>query len=332
MRIPTTRRQFLGVAGLGAVVVPTAWARVETGPWDIKLGIATYTFRNFERTKAIEMIRRVGTPWVSVKNTPQQLATNSTPAQARAARRAFDDAGLKVMSIGNIDMTKAATVDDLRPLFELAKNFGAPMMVCAPTQANLANVERLVREYDIRIAIHNHGPEDRHFPSAQSVLEAVSGLDARCGLCMDLGHAYRAVRTPRLLAAEAVRKRDASAVSNSEIVGALQDAVKARSGQTVYDDDPVKIIEPAGARLFDMHMKDLKDLTNKDSQCDVGDGQMPIPAIFQELSKIRYQGCVNLEYEINGDNPLPGVERSFRYMRGVLARLAASRTTLCTTS
>jgi sugar phosphate isomerase/epimerase len=175
------------------------------------------------------------------------------------------------------------------------------MMVCAPTQANLQAVERMVREYDIRIAIHNHGPEDRHFPSAQSVLEAVGGLDARCGLCMDVGHAYRATRTAHL------RESDA-----------------ARRGDAVYADDPVNTIAIAGARLFDMHIKDLTDLTGKDSQCDVGDGEMPVPAILRALKRIRYAGCVNLEYEINGGNPMPGVERSFSYMRGVLAGLAAA--------
>jgi len=326
MKTPTTRRGFLGAAGLAGLgsMVTLASAHDEPTPWGIKLGIATYTFRNFERSKAIEMIRQVRTPWISVKNTPQQLATNSTPEQARAARQAFDAAGLKVMSIGNIDMTKANTVDDLRPLFELAKSFGAPMMVCAPTHANLKNVEQMVREYDIRIAIHNHGPEDHHFPSAQSVLEAVSGLDPRCGLCMDVGHAYRAVRMPRLLAAEAARKGNAADISNSAVIGALETAAAVRTGATVYDDDPVKIIAVAGARLLDMHIKDLKDLTNKDSQCDVGDGEIPVPAIFQELKKINYQGCVNLEYEIDADNPLPGVERSFKYMRGVLAGLAAA--------
>jgi len=327
MRIPTTRRGFLGaasLAGLGAVAAPTASARVETTPWGIKLGIATYSFRKFERPKAIEMIRQVRTPWISVKNTTQQLATNSTPEQAREARQAFDAAGLKVMSIGNIDMTRANTADDLRPLFELAKNFGAPMMVCAPTHANLKAVEQMVREYDIRIAIHNHGPEDKHFPSAQSVLEAVSGLDPRCGLCMDVGHAYRAVRVPRLLAAEAARKGNAADVSNVEVVAALRRAAAARAGGTGYPDDPVNIIASAGARLLDMHIKDLKDLTDKDSQCDVGDGVMPVPEIFRELRKINYQGCVNLEYEINADDPLPGVQRSFRYMRGVLAGLAAA--------
>ncbi|MGA2153333.1 MAG: sugar phosphate isomerase/epimerase [Bryobacteraceae bacterium] len=327
MKTPTTRRAFLSaasLAGLGVVAAPGAAARAETTPWEIKLGIATYSFRKFDRPKVIEMIRQVRTPWISVKNTPQQLATDSTPEQARSARQAFDAAGLKVMSIGNIDMTKANTVDDLRPLFELAKNFGAPMMVCAPTQGNLKAVEQMVREYDIRIAIHNHGPEDPHFPSAQSVLKAVSGLDPRCGLCMDVGHAYRAVRVPRLRAAMAAVKGDVSNTSNSEIVGALWEAAAARRGETTYEDDPVNVIAPAGARLFDMHIKDLKDLTDKDSQCDVGNGEIPVRDILEKLTKIHYQGCVNLEYEINADDPLPGVVRSFRYLRLVLTDLAAA--------
>ena len=90
MHTPTTRRGFLGaagLAGLGAVAAPTASARVDPTPWGVKLGIATYTFRKFERPKVIEMIRQVRTPWISVKKTPQQLATNSTPGQARERAR-----------------------------------------------------------------------------------------------------------------------------------------------------------------------------------------------------------------------------------------------------
>ena len=89
-------------------------------------------------------------------------------------------------------MTKAKTVEDLRPIFEWAKAARLPMMVCAPTHDNIHAVEAMVKEYNIRIAIHNHGPEDKHFPTPQSVLEAVRPLDRRCGLCMDIGHTERA--------------------------------------------------------------------------------------------------------------------------------------------
>jgi sugar phosphate isomerase/epimerase len=143
-------------------------------------------------------------------------------------------------------------------------------------------VESLVKEYNIKIAIHNHGPEDKNFPTPQSVLEVVRPLDPRCGLCMDIGHS-------------------------------------ARTGI-----DLVKTIQDAGSRLIDMHVKDLRDLSKKESQCDVGDGAMPFPAIFKQLHKMNYQGCVNLEYEIMENDPMPGMQRSFSYMRGVLAGLAAA--------
>jgi sugar phosphate isomerase/epimerase len=143
-------------------------------------------------------------------------------------------------------------------------------------------VEMLVKEYNIKMAIHNHGPEDKHFPTPQSVLEVVSKMDPRCGLCMDIGHS-------------------------------------ARTGV-----DLTKTIAGAGGRLLDMHVKDLRDLSKKESQCDVGDGEMPFPAIFKQLKKMNYQGCVNLEYEINDKDPLPGMQRSFSYMRGVLTGLAAA--------
>ena len=79
----------------------------------------------------------------------------------------------------------------------------------------------------------------------------------------------------------------------------------------------VEEIANAGPRLFDMHFKDLKKRNDKASQCDVGEGVMPVVAIF----KAGYRGCVNLEYEINSDNPLPGMLHSMGYMKGVLAGL-----------
>jgi sugar phosphate isomerase/epimerase len=284
MKNQATRRGFLGVAagiaGLGALEVTPASAVIEPTPWGIKLGVATYSFRNFDRAKTIEMIQALKTPWVSIKDV--HLKQNLTPEEWQEGRKQFEAAGLKIMSGGNVDMTKDTTVEQLRHHFEYAKYTGMPMMVCAPTHGNIKMVESLVKEYNIKIAIHNHGPEDKNFPTPQSVLEVVRKLDPRCGLCMDVGHSERA------------------------------------------GVDVVKAIPEAGDRLFDMHVKDLADLKVKESQCDVGDGKMPFPQIFKQLKKMNYQGCVNLEYEINGKDPLPGMQRSFSYMRGVLAGLAAA--------
>ena len=279
----TSRRSFLGtaagVAGLSALPVRPASAEIEPEPWGIKLGVATYSLRNFDRTKAIEMIRSLKTPWVSIKEV--HLSQKASPEELEAGRREFEAAGLKIMSGGNVDM-KETTIDGLRSHFEYAKHAGIPMMVCAPTPDNVKLVEALVKEYNISCAIHNHGPEDKFFPTPQSVLKAVRDLDPRMGLCMDVGHS-------------------------------------ARTGV-----DVVQTIAEAGSRLLDMHVKDLADLSKANSQCDVGDGKMPIPGIFKQLKKMNYHGCVNLEYEINAKDPLPGMQRSFSYMRGVLASLAAA--------
>jgi sugar phosphate isomerase/epimerase len=284
--IQTSRRGFLGtaagIAGLSSVALGPASARIEPEPWGIKLGIATYSFRNFDRAKTIEMVKALQTPWISVKDVDKQLSHKSSPEELRQARKEFDDAGLKVMSVGNVDMKQAPTPAAMRAIFEWAKNFGAPMMVCIPSHETVKLLEPLVKEYNIKVAIHNHGPEEKDFPTPQSVLEVVKNLDPRCGLCIDIGHT-------------------------------------ARTGK-----DVVESIAEAGPRLLDMHCKDLADFTSRDSQTDVGDGIMPFPQIFKQLKKMNYHGCVNLEYEIHADNPMPGMQRSFSYMRGVLAGLAAA--------
>src|ERR1700683_5541724 len=113
----TTRRTFLsaaGVAGLGAMYTDSASAKIEPEPWGIKLGIATYTYRSFERAKAIEFIKAVQTPWISIKadQPPKAGANQHLPglppegrplaaaavAQVHAARAEYEAAGIKIMS------------------------------------------------------------------------------------------------------------------------------------------------------------------------------------------------------------------------------------------
>ncbi len=268
------RRSFLG-AGAAGLAAPLG-THAEESSSDFKLGVATYSLRKLSRAQAIACIQELHTPYVSIKEF--HLPYRSTPQELAEGRKEFEQAGLKIMSGGNIGLES----DDpavLRRFFEYAKMCGMPMMVCAPKHSNLASIEKLVQEYDIRIAIHNHGPEDKQFPTPQSVLAAVRNMDPRCGLCLDVGHT-------------------------------------ARTGANV-----VESVAEAGTRLFDMHIKDMRSFDSDSSLCDVGDGIMPVVGIFKQLHKMGYQGCVNLEYEINPDNPLPGMKNSFSYMRGVLAGL-----------
>lgn len=273
------RNFFFSSAALAAPFAASPAAAAEAG--ELKLGVATYSFRQFQRDLCIRYVKQLGIQYVDVKDV--HLSQTDPVAALAKGRKAFYDAGLKVIGGGNVSLQEPDEAG-LRQHFDYAKAVGFPMMICAPNHDNLGVLEKLAKEYDIRLAIHNHGPEDKHFPSPQSVLDAVKGMDARMGLCLDIGHT-------------------------------------ARSGR-----DVVEAIGLAGPRLFELHMKDLKDLTGKGGgasfgQVPVGEGAMPIPAIFKQLRKINYQGVCSLEYEIDADDPMPGMMKSFAYMRGVLAGL-----------
>lgn len=279
MTITTSRRGFLGrsvaLAGLPAVSGFQAFAA--EAPGDVKIGVATYSLRKFSRPEAIEMLKKLNVKNVSVKEFHLRYA--ETPEQTAAGAKEFRDAGMTILSGGNIDLKKPA---ELRKMFEYAKAAGMPMMVCAPSHATLDEVEKLVKEFNIKAALHNHGPEDKHFPTPKSVLDAVKNRDARMGLCMDIGHS-------------------------------------ARAGSDILAD-----LKKAGSRLFDVHVKDLINIKDgKATQVAVGDGSLPIGPMFKLLRQMKYQGAVMLEYEINADNPYPGMERSLSFERGVLAALRA---------
>lgn len=275
-----TRRNLLQAAALSAVAAKFAPAQqYHIKGANFKLGVASYSFRKFSRAEAIRMTKELGTPYLNVKDF--HLPLNSTPEQIDAAKKEFADAGIILVGCGNISFEKDDDAD-IRSKFDYAKRAGFPLIVCAPTHQTLPKLEKYVREYNIKIAVHNHGPEDKNFPTPQSVLKVVKNMDPRCGLCIDIGHT-------------------------------------ARTGV-----DVVESIAEAGPRLLDMHAKDLANPRVKESQVPVGDGKLPFPQIFLQLIKMKYGGCVNLEYEVQPENPLPGMQKSFSYMRGVLAGIEAT--------
>jgi sugar phosphate isomerase/epimerase len=275
MSMPT-RRFFLGAgAAVCALSTSRANATVPEDSFPFKLGVASISFSRFPRERAIAMTRALNVRYINIKFV--HLALDSTPEEIRAARAEFDAAGLTILGGGLIPF-QTEDEADIRRKFEYAKLAGMPLIVAGPTHGTLPMLEKYVREYDIKVAIHNHGPEDKQFPTPQSALAAVKGMDPRMGLCVDVGHTMRA--------------------------GA----------------DPVASLAEAGPRLLDIHMKDLRKNAAWEA-CPVGDGEMPVVAIFQQLRKMRYAGGVMLEYETDIDNPLPGMQKSFAFMRGVLAGL-----------
>ena len=277
-----TRRHLLrGAAALSSMplLAKAAFGQSENkapgGPSPIRLGIASYTFRKFNQAQLIAFMKELKTPYLNLKDVHLPMGPSN---QVREQAEQYRAAGLQLTAAGTIYFPKDED-EDIRSKFEYCKAAGIPLIVGAPTRVTLPRVEKFVKEYNIRLAIHNHGPEDKEWPSPLDVLSAVKNMDPRVGCCIDVGHTMRA------------------------------------------GTDVVEAIRKAGPRLLDMHMKDLANATQKESQVAVGEGIMPVRAIFQALVDMRYPGNVDLEYEIKGDDPMPGVMESFTNMRGVLAAL-----------
>ena len=284
MKVKVSRRGFvLGTMAAGAMAVPGA-ARAEglagakaeaPSASPIRLGLASYTFRNFTRAQMIGFMKELKVDDLNAKDVKDHLPMDPTAESQAVADYAA--AGIHLHAAGAIYFQKA-TEEDIRSKFEYLKLAKIPVMVAGdPTPENLPRIEEFAKEYDIQVAIHNHGPEDKLWPSPLDILKDIKGMDARIGCCIDVGHTVRA------------------------------------------GTDVVAAIHAVGPRLFNMHMKDLTDFSSKESQVAVGDGKMPIRGIFEALIAIQYPGFVDLEYEVHADDPMPGVSKSFAYMRGVLA-------------
>ncbi|HEX4785125.1 MAG TPA: sugar phosphate isomerase/epimerase [Candidatus Sulfotelmatobacter sp.] len=283
MKNKLSRRNLLGSAatvaaglaapkGLFALSPPR---RAANGAVPVRLGLASYTFRNFNRAQLIAFMKQLNVSALNAKDVKDHLPMD--PQQEDAALADYAAAVIKLHAAGAIYFAKDEDAD-IKSKFEYCKRAGIGVIVAGdPAPETLPRIEKFVKQYDIRIAIHNHGPEDKLWHSPLDVLRAVKGLDPRIGCCIDVGHTVRA-------------------------------------GTNV-----VQAIHEVGPRLFNMHMKDLANFQDKESQVAVGEGIMPVRGIFEALIAINYNGFVDLEYEIHPDDPMPGVISSFAYMRGVLA-------------
>jgi sugar phosphate isomerase/epimerase len=268
-----SRRNFIGSSAMAAAAYAFPSKAFAASP--VKLGLASYTFRKFDRAQLIGFMKQLNVYALNAKDVKDHLPMD--PAEEAKALADYHAAGIALHAAGTIYFPKDED-DDIRSKFEYCKRAGIKVIVAGdPAPEVLPRIEKFVKEYDIKFALHNHGPEDKLWHSPLDVLQAMKTMDPRMGCCIDVGHTVR-------------------------------------TGTNVVD-----AIKQVGPRLFNMHIKDLADFNAKDSQVAVGEGKMPIREIFETLVAIKYQGFVDLEYEIHEDDPMPGVTASFAYMRKVLA-------------
>jgi inosose dehydratase len=195
-----SRKDFFRLAGLSAVRLPQSDGRARqrrasgpTGgqPLSLQLGIAGYTFLHVPVDQGIAMMKRVGVSALSIKDF--YLPLDSGADKISSVMGQFSAAGIKVYAAGVIYMKTQQEVDKA---FAYAKAIGVDLIIGSPNIELLGYVEQQVKGYGIRLAIHNHGPEDKLYPSPVDVYNHVKGLDGRIGLCLDIGHAARAGADP----------------------------------------------------------------------------------------------------------------------------------------
>ena len=156
----------------------------------IRLGLASYTLRNFSRAQIIGFAKQLNVLALNAKDVKDHLPMD--PQEEAAALADYAAANIKLHAAGTIHFPKDEDAE-IRSKFEYCKRVGVSVIVAGdPAPETLPRIEKFVKEYDIRIAIHNHGPEDTLWHSPLDVLKAVRGMDPRLGCCIDVGHTVRA--------------------------------------------------------------------------------------------------------------------------------------------
>jgi inosose dehydratase len=192
----SSRRQFLRTLGAGLAaagglrVAATAPASEEAPAWKkagLKLGLASYSTRKLEFDKTLAIARQVGLEYLCLKS--MHLPLDAKPEQIAAAVAKIKDWGLTLYGCGVVDMNKEAQVQQA---FDYAKAASMSVIVAMPSPAMLPLIDKMVQKYDIRVAIHNHGPTDKIWPTPDVIIPKIEKLDRRVGLCIDIGHTVRA--------------------------------------------------------------------------------------------------------------------------------------------
>lgn len=269
---------LLAVAGFAATIPDSA----KVGHF--YAGCQAYSFRLFTVTEAIEKTASAGGKTIEFypkqklsPDTGDQVFNHESPPEViEKVKAKLAEQGVTAVGYGVIKLGSDAAAD--RKVFEFCKTMGIGIVISEPDVAGLDGIEALVKEFDIKMAIHNHPkrPLDRSylFWDPNYVLGLVKDRDPRLGACADVGHWVR-------------------------------------SGL-----DPVECIRILKGRIFDSHMKDLTEFGDpKAHDLPFGTGKTGIAAILAEYYAQGYPGPLHVEYEHNWETSLPEIKQSLEFVK-----------------
>lgn len=156
------------------------------GSDDFQIGIAGYTYRNFNIDQTLEYLQSLGVKYLSVKDFWLPLTSNKEQMDAFKAKCA--KYGVEGYILGPIYMNSEAEVDRA---FAYAERYGSTMFIGVPKYELIDYTIKKVAETGIKVAIHTHGPDGAPFPNIRKVVEMVKDPKLGVGCCMDLGHCVR---------------------------------------------------------------------------------------------------------------------------------------------
>ena len=188
-----SRRAFVKTAGTGvmASVLPSrsisSYQPVAEDLYDsISLAIAGYSFARIKLDQSLAMMQRVGVKYLGVKDF--HLPLNSTKEVIDQTLEKMKSFGVEPYGVGPIYMKSEEAVAQA---FAYAKLVGVKLIIGVPDVQFLPYADKKVKEYDFRLAIHNHGPDLPIYPSAEDIWKEIRDLDPRIGFCLDIAHTVR---------------------------------------------------------------------------------------------------------------------------------------------
>ncbi|SIQ81434.1 sugar phosphate isomerase/epimerase family protein [Maribacter ulvicola] len=189
-----SRKNFIKTSGLGALALGTVSFKSDqngrtTAKYvghNLNIGLASYTLRKYSLDELLDITERLNLKDVALKSF--HLPYDAGKKKLKFIHDKVTARGLNLYGGGVITMK---TSEDVETYFNYANDAGLPMIIGTTAHHLLPLIEEKVKETNIKLAIHNHGPEDNVFPSPKSIYDKIKKLDSRIGLCIDVGHTYR---------------------------------------------------------------------------------------------------------------------------------------------
>jgi sugar phosphate isomerase/epimerase len=264
--------------------------------------VHAYTFRKFSIWEAIDKTAALGYKYMSLSGSVSLDGSNSVKTvtlsdkDAQAIKKRANAAGLTLVNIGVVQLP--ADEAESRKVFEFAKKLGIDTLVAEPEPAALDTVEKLCKEYNIKVAFHNH-PNPSRYWNPDIVLEAVKGRTPLMGACADTGHWMRSGLDP----VECLKKLQGRVIC-------------------LHFKDLVPDTDPADAGAA---KKKKKNLAKPMHDVPWGTGQGNVKAMLAELKRQGFRGAFCVEYEYHWDTSAPEVGECLKNFYALVAELAGNQ-------